>query len=95
MTHGPSAPPPGDGQKLRTKGDEAGWAVRNGRSQAKRIRELCSPLAEELKHVKVSDEFRAELLLGYIAGLPPLPKKATELEQNSDSDASKNEEGQQ
>jgi hypothetical protein len=85
----------GDGRKPQTKGDEAGWAIRNGRSQARRIRELCPPLAEELKQVKVSDEFRAELLLGYIAGLPPLPKKAMELEQNSDSDASKNEGEQQ
>ena len=85
----------GDGQRPQSKGDEAGWAIRNGRSQARRIRELCPPLAQELKQVKVSDEFRAELLLGYIAGLPPLPKQSSEQQQITDAEESKTGETEQ
>lgn len=76
----------GDGQKPQTKGYEANWAIRSGRSQARRIRELCPPLAQELKGVKVSDEFRAELLLGYIAGLLPLQKESNEQRQINDAE---------
>lgn len=47
-----------------------GWAMRNALAQAVRLRRLAPEMAADLKHVQASDTFRAELLLGYMAGLP-------------------------
>jgi hypothetical protein len=47
-----------------------GWAIVRGRSQASRAAELTQELHGHLLVTTPSDAFRAELLLGYIAGLP-------------------------
>ena len=48
-----------------------GWAISVAVSRARRADELCRELHGRLSQ-KVDDKFRAELLLGYVAGLPPL-----------------------
>ncbi len=47
-----------------------GWAIRQARRNAREMRPLAEELAASLADCKVDDSFRAELLLGYIAGLP-------------------------
>jgi hypothetical protein len=47
-----------------------GWAILEAVSRARRADELCRDLHGRLPQ-KVDDNFRAELLLGYVAGLPP------------------------
>jgi hypothetical protein len=46
------------------------WSIINAVSRARRASELCGELHGKLPR-KVDDKFRAELLLGYVAGLPP------------------------
>lgn len=55
------------------KGDH-GWAIINAVSQARRASELCRDLHNAGLQQSVDDIFRAELLLGYIAGLEKLEK---------------------
>ena len=47
-----------------------GWAIRNGLAQGSRFAALSAALAGDVREVQPSDAFRAELLLGYMAGLP-------------------------
>jgi hypothetical protein len=49
---------------------ERGWAIRLAVRQAREMKPLAEELAASLADLKVNDRFRAELLLGYIAGLP-------------------------
>ena len=52
-----------------TKEQNRGWAMVTAVSQARRADELCRELHGRLPQ-HVDDAFRAELLLGYVAGLP-------------------------
>jgi hypothetical protein len=54
-----------------------GWAMIHAASQARRWHELARDLHDHLTH-KTDDVFRAELLLGYIAGLPLRAGEASE-----------------
>jgi hypothetical protein len=61
------------------KGDTRGWAVLRAVSQARYAAGLCEELHPVLAQMKAEertpdDAFRAELLLGYLAGLKPKPK---------------------
>ena len=47
-----------------------GWAIKQARRNAREMRPLAEELAASLADCEVDDSFRAELLLGYIAGLP-------------------------
>ena len=48
---------------------DRGWAIRRALSQASRVSEISGDLSRSLPE-RADDTFRAELLLGYIAGLP-------------------------
>lgn len=68
-------------QSEDAKGRAKGWAIRTALSQAKRFK----PFAAELAHVlptasDIDDAFRAELLLGYVAGLPKAERKSDDAE---------------
>lgn len=54
-----------------------GWAIIRAVSQARRADDLARDLHDHLSQ-KTNDVFRAELLLGYIAGLPPRAGEASE-----------------
>lgn len=47
-----------------------GWDVKKAVRHAREMRRLASDLAPRLDQVPVDDAFRAELLLGYLAGIP-------------------------
>jgi hypothetical protein len=47
-----------------------GWAIKQARRNAREMRPLAEELAVSLADCEIDDSFRAELLLGYIAGLP-------------------------
>ena len=56
-------------------------ALRQGVSQARRTRDIAQDLHAMMapyksKNRRPDDTFKAELLLGYLAGLPPIPSKA-------------------
>lgn len=53
------------------------WNIKKALRYAREAEELARELNDRLTDVKVNDAFRAELLLGYMAGLPPLEKKET------------------
>lgn len=58
----------------KDKKSSIGWAIRNAVSQRHRSAELARELFDSLREAPpkpVDDEFRAELLLGYVAGLEP------------------------
>ncbi|MBI1867238.1 MAG: hypothetical protein HYS06_02910 [Methylocystis sp.] len=62
------------------KDDRLAWSMRLGLSNARRIGPIAAELADHFRtndaaSNKPDDQFKAELLLGYMAGLPPLPKK--------------------
>jgi hypothetical protein len=54
---------------------QRGWDIRNAVQHARRMRPLAAELGVSLPSCVVNDAFRAELLLGYIAGLPKTPKE--------------------
>lgn len=56
----------------RSKQDR-GWAIRRAASQSMRVSEISTGLSGALPQ-RTDDRFRAELLLGYIAGLPKIEK---------------------
>lgn len=49
---------------------QRGWDIRIAISQARRMGLIATDIAPSLENCHVDDVFRAELLLGYIAGLP-------------------------
>jgi hypothetical protein len=58
------------------KDGQLAWDMRRGLSAARRIQPFAADLARDLESRKAPDDvFKAQLLLGYVAGLPPLPKK--------------------
>jgi hypothetical protein len=70
------------------KDDQLAWNMRRGLSQARLAGSLCAELRVTLRDVQVDDRFRAELLLGYVAGLER-PKSNDE---KSEDDANKGNE---
>lgn len=57
-----------------------GWDIREALSYARRIRPLADDLAPALADCRTDDTFRAELLLGYIAGLPRVHKEEVDVQ---------------
>jgi hypothetical protein len=53
----------------RNKDDQLAWNMRRGLSQARLAGPLCAELQAALRETPVDIRFRAELLLGYVAGL--------------------------
>jgi hypothetical protein len=53
---------------------QRGWAIRKAVRHAREIRPLAEALQTALAAVSIDDKFRAELLLGYVAGLPKSEK---------------------
>lgn len=58
------------------KAQDRGWAIRRAVAQSSRVSEISTELSTALPE-KTDDRFRAELLLGYIAGLPKIEKLDT------------------
>jgi hypothetical protein len=76
-----------------SKGEDSrlAWDMRRGLSNARRIGPIATELADSLRADdmalrKPGDQFRAELLLGYLAGLPPLPKNQGDASSSDDND---------
>lgn len=65
-----------------TKDEHLARQMRRGLSQAWRAGELCADLKKRLPDIPVDERFRAELLLGYIAGLRPEPKSGSTVEES-------------
>lgn len=62
-------------------GEQRYWDIKKALRHAREMRELARELTQQLKnHGRVTDEFRAELLLGYLAGLPKAEQKTVENE---------------
>jgi len=53
----------------KNKDDALAWNMRRGLSQARLAGPLCAELQNALRETQVDHHFRAELLLGYVAGL--------------------------
>lgn len=70
-----SAPPLDDRSKDKRTAKE--WAIGTALSQARRFRPIADALAEMLPD-RADDRFRAELLLGYVAGMPKAEKRTQE-----------------
>lgn len=64
---------------------QRGWEIRKALRHAREIRGLADELATELRDCRPDDVFRAELLLGYMAGLPAAEKKS---DSNTDESSS-------
>ena len=58
--------------------------MRRGLSQAWRAGELCAELQARLPDVQVNERFRAELLLGYVAGLRPEARSGSKTEESQE-----------
>ena len=75
--------------RLRASSDKKeqgrGWAVVTAVSQARRADELCRALHGRLPR-HVDDAFRAELLLGYVAGLPRAIKAEDDQREGADDE---------
>jgi len=56
---------------------QRGWDIRRALRHAREIGRLADELGPALADCKVNDTFRAELLLGYIAGLPKAQRDDT------------------
>jgi hypothetical protein len=71
------------------KGDTRGWAVLRAVAQMRRAAQLCRELQPVLAQRKqaADDAFRAELLLGYLAGLKPEPKSDNSDNQGKGADS--------
>lgn len=54
------------------------WSIKIGESTASRLTGLVDDLLKDDLSTPPQDEFKAELLLGYLAGLPRLPQKKTD-----------------
>lgn len=69
---------------------QRGWDIRRALRHAREMRPLADGLATSLANCEASDTFRAELLLGYIAGLPKAQAEDTN-ETSSTTDVGKEE----
>jgi hypothetical protein len=66
-------------EKLKkNKDDQLAWDMLRGLSQARLAGPLCAELQTALGETPVDNRFRAELLLGYVAGLERSPKPSDE-----------------
>jgi len=78
-----------EAERLRHSGNKKeqsrGWSILGAVSRARRADELCRELHGQLPQ-KVDDKFRAELLLGYVAGLPPIKSEGKPGEQPNGED---------
>lgn len=54
---------------------QRGWDIRKALRNARDVQRLAESLASSLHTFKPDEVFRAKLLLGYMAGLPPTPRK--------------------
>jgi len=72
---------------------QRGWTVRVALRQAREMKPLADELAASLASCVVDDEFRAELLLGYIAGLPKGRDEETDPTGDAKSKTEKEDEG--
>jgi hypothetical protein len=72
--------------KVGKSDDQLAWDMRRGLSQARLAGQLCAELRTALQNIPVDDRFRAELLLGYVAGIER-PKKPTDDNQSKDVDS--------
>lgn len=64
-----------DGARMNTlladeKTEQRGWDIKRALRNAREVRQLAAELAPALEGCRADDTFRAELLLGYMAGLP-------------------------
>jgi hypothetical protein len=77
-------------KKLCNSEDKAeqqrGWAIRRAVSQAWRAGEITRELHQTGMPQSIDDEFRAELLLGYVAGLPKVEREAHETDNMNEGD---------
>jgi hypothetical protein len=60
------------------------WAIHAALSQAEDAVNLSQELASSIRSLRVDDRFRAELLLGYIAGLPKRKSRSDQQGQNGE-----------
>jgi hypothetical protein len=63
-----------------------GWDIRKALRHAREMRPLADQLAQSLSKCVVNDTFRAELLLGYVAGLPKAQGNSADSEDRSAED---------
>lgn len=77
-------------ERQAAKDEAPGWAMRDALAQAANFRELCPKLAADLAGEPISDTFRAELLLGYLAG-PPRKKDESGKSRTADEDQDERE----
>jgi hypothetical protein len=61
-------------ESLRNKEERRYWEVRKALRHAREMRPLASQIAPALAEARVDDVFRAELLLGYLAGFPKIQR---------------------
>lgn len=57
-------------ERQRKIEQQRGWDIKKALRQTREMRSLAAELASVLADCRIDDSFRAELLLGYIAGLP-------------------------
>ncbi|GAB5444982.1 MAG: hypothetical protein Fues2KO_53310 [Fuerstiella sp.] len=62
-----------------------GWEIRKALRHAREIRGLADKLATELRECRTDDVFRAELLLGYVAGFPAAEKSDSDKSSTSEA----------
>lgn len=62
-----------------------GWAIRKALRNRKEMSRLAAEIGAVLQSIVVDDMFRAELLLGYLAGLPPKPKASEDADEVNDT----------
>jgi hypothetical protein len=62
----------------RQEDQQRGWAVKIAIRHVREMKKLCAELAEAIAGVVANDTFRAELLLGYVAGIPKAEKEESD-----------------
>ncbi len=76
----------------KKKASRLSYAINNAFYTAPRLKELADQLRPIINQKETSDAFRAELLLGYLAGLPPVAKTNTPAGDQVGSQTNSNEE---
>ncbi len=72
-------------QSLMASDQERGWDIKKALRNAREMRSLAKELTQNIKNCQVNDEFRAELLLGYVAGLPKAKEEGSTDQINSET----------
>ena len=57
-------------EKFRNEAEPRYWDIKKALRHAREMGPLASEIKTDLAEIRVNDVFRAELLLGYLAGLP-------------------------